>query len=119
MKFDFDVQQEEWEAGTLFDDAVGYGAYFQVGSNECEQWLQDQGLEGNGYTILGLVESLCRLELSEDQGKYEMEAEADNTWVYGRDKSAVDRLVAKFNDCTKDEAGVQRLIKNGSEDYLE
>ena len=48
-----------------------------------------------------------------------MEAEADNTWVYGRDKAPIDRLVAKFNECARDEAGIRRLIKNASKDMLE
>ena len=51
--------------------------------------------------------------------KYEMEAEADNTWVYGREKDPIDRLLAKFQEATKDEAGIKRLIENADDDLLE
>ena len=119
MDFAFSVQQHEHKAGTVFDDAVCHGVYIEVGSDECEQWFNEQGLEGNGYTILALVDSLCRLDLLDDKGKYEMEAEADNTWVYGRDKAPIDRLVAKFKECASDETGIRRLMENASKDLLE
>ncbi len=48
-----------------------------------------------------------------------MEAEADNAWVYGRDKDAIDRLIEKFKEATKTEDGVKLLIKNASKKLLE
>lgn len=56
----------------------------------------------------------CKSELKDDLKKYKMEAEADNAWVYGRDKEAIDRFVKKFRAATKTEAGVKLLIKNAS-----
>ena len=66
-----------------------------------------------------MVDSLCKLELEGDAGKYEMEAEADNTWIYGRKQSPIDRLLAKFKEVTKYEAGVKWLIENASDDLIE
>jgi hypothetical protein len=48
-----------------------------------------------------------------------MEAEADNTWVYGREKAPIDRLLAAFEQATADEAGVRRLIENADADLME
>jgi hypothetical protein len=119
MTFDFVISTHEYEAGSVFDDATCFGAYIEVGSDETYEWFQEQGFEGNGYTILALVDALCKLELKDDSGKYEMEAEADNTWVYGREKAPIDRLLAKFLEATKDEAGIRRLIENASYDLME
>ena len=119
MTFNFVVSPHEYEAGSVFDDSTCYGAYIEVGSDETFEWFRERGFEGNGYTILALVDSLCKLELEEDAGKYEMEAEADNTWVYGREKAPIDRLLAKFEQATADEAGVTRLIENADVDLIE
>ena len=116
MIFDFVISPHEYKAGSVFDDAVCYGAYIEVGNDETCEWFREQGLEGNGYTILALLGSLCELELKDDAGKYQMEAEADNAWVYGREKAPIDRLLASFNQAIADEAGVRRLIENASDD---
>jgi hypothetical protein len=117
--FDFVISPHEYKAGAVFDDAPCYGAYIEVGSDETYEWFRERGLEGNGYTILALVDALCRLELPNDASKYQMEAEADNTWVYGPEKAPIERLVATFDQVTKDEAGVKRLIEHASDDLLE
>jgi hypothetical protein len=119
MTFDFIISPHKYDAGSVFDDAPCFGAYIEVGSDETYEWFQEQGFEGNGYTILALVDSLCRLELKDDAGKYEMEAEADNTWVYGKEKAPIDRLLAGFAEATKDEAGIRRLIDHASDDLME
>jgi hypothetical protein len=119
MTFDFAISTHEYEAGSVFEDAACYGAYIEVGSDETFVWFQEQGFEGNGYTILALVDALCKLELKDDAGKYEMEAEADNTWVYGREKAPIDRLLARFREATKDKDGVKRLIEYASDDLME
>jgi hypothetical protein len=68
MKFDFVISPHEYEAGSVFDDAPCYGAYIEVGSAETYEWFRERGFEGNGYTILALVDSLCRLEPGDDAG---------------------------------------------------
>jgi hypothetical protein len=119
MIFDFDISTHEYETGSVFEDATCFGAYIEVGSDKTYEWFQEQGFEGNGYTILALVDALCKLELKDDAGKYEMEAEADNTWVYGREKAPIDRLLARFQEVTKDKAGVKMLIENANDDLME
>ncbi|MCJ7701849.1 MAG: immunity 51 family protein [Anaerolineales bacterium] len=119
MKFEFAIKPHEYEPGIVFEDAACHGVYIEVGSDDTYDWFRKQGLEGNGYTVLGLVDSLCRLKLQEDTGKYLMEAEADNTWVYGREKEPIDRLVDEFREMTADEAGVKRLIENASSGMLD
>jgi hypothetical protein len=119
MTFDFSISSHEYEAGSVYEDATCYGAYIEVGNDQTYEWFQEHGFEGNGYTILALVEALCKLELKDDAGKYEMEAEADNTWVYGREKAPIDRLLARFQEVTIDEAGVNRLIEHASDDLME
>jgi len=119
LTFDFVITPHEYEAGSVLDDAICYGAYIEVGSDETYEWFQEQGLEGNGYTVLALVDSLCRLELGDEAAQIQMEAEADNAWVYGPQKAAIDRLLAKFAQVTQDEAGVKRLIEHASKDLLE
>jgi hypothetical protein len=121
MTFHSTISPHEYKAGTVFDDATCYGAYIEVGSDETYEWFREQGLEGNGCTILALVDSLCKLELKEDTGKYRMEAEAgaENTWVYGREKAPIDRLLVAFDGATKDEASVKRLVANASDDLME
>jgi hypothetical protein len=121
MMFNFIISPHAYEAGTVYEDSTCHGAYIEVGDDETYEWFQAQGYEdeGNGYTILALVDSLCRLELMEDLGKVEMEAEADNTWVYSREKAPIDRLIAAFEQATADEAGVRRLIENADVDLME
>ena len=119
MTFDFKISPHQYEAGTVFDDAPCHGAYIEVGAEATYEWFQEQGFEGNGYTILALVDSLCKLDLKDDIENYEMEAEADNTWVYGREKAPIDRLLERFQEATKDEAGVKRLIENASDELME
>ena len=119
MSFNFMIQRAEYKPGELFDDNNGFGAYFEVGDDPTYEWLQEKGFDGNGYTVLGLIDSMCRLDLTTDAGKYEMEAEADNAWVYGQDKDAIERLIAKFEECTANADGINRLIENGDEEILE
>jgi len=119
MRFEFAIEPHKYEPGSVFKNAPCYGVYIQVGSDETYDWFQQQGLEGNGYTILGLVDSLCRLKLQDDIGKYKMEAEADNAWVYGRKKEPIDRLIEKFKEMTADEDGLKKLIENASSDMLD
>lgn len=119
MKFNFVISPHEYEPGTVFKDAICHGVYVEVGDDETFEWFQEHELEGNGYTVLALIDSLCKSELKEDLKKYKMEAEADNAWVYGRDKEAIDRFVKKFRAATKTEAGVKLLIKNASKKLLE
>jgi hypothetical protein len=119
MKLNFLISPHQYEAGSVFEDAICYGVYIEVGDDETYEWFVEQGLEGNGYTILALVDSLCKLELENNAEQYEMEAEADNTWVYSREKHPINRLIEKFGEATKDERGVRRLIENASHDLLE
>lgn len=119
MTFNFIISPHEYEAGSVFEDSTCYGAYIEVGDDETYEWFQAQGFEGNGYTILALVDSLCKLELQADAGKYEMEAEADNTWVYGREKASIDRLLAAFKQATADGAGIRRLVEHADVDLME
>ncbi len=116
MIFDFIISPHEYKAGTVFDDAACYGAYIEMGNDETYEWFREQGFEGNGYTILALVSSLCKLELQDDAGKYQMEAEADNTWVYGREKAPIDRLLARFDQVAASKEGVRKLIENAGDD---
>lgn len=119
MKFEFVITAHEYESGSIFEDSPCHGVYIEVGSDDTYNWFRQQGLEGNGYTIFGLVDSLCRLELQDDLGKYVMEAEADNTWVYGREKEPITRLVEKFKSAIADEAGIKKLIDHANPDMLE
>ncbi|MCP4140848.1 MAG: hypothetical protein GY755_11255 [Chloroflexi bacterium] len=119
MIFNFIVSKHEYKIGIVFDDAICYGAYIEVGNDETYEWFQAKGFEGNGYTILALVHSLCELEFKEDVNNIEMEAEADNTWVYSREKHLIDQLLEKFEEISKAEKGIQKLIKYGSSDLLE
>ena len=119
MKFKFIVSPHEHEPGSVFKDAVCHGVYIEVGDDPTFEWFQEHELEGNGYTVLALIDSLCRSDLKDDLKKYKMEAEADNAWVYGRDKDAIDRLIKKFKEATKTEDGVKLLIKNASKKLLE
>ena len=117
--FDFIISPHEYEAGSVFDDTPCYGAYIEVGSDETYEWFRERGFEGNGYTILALVEALCRLELGDDAGRVQIEAEADNAWVYGPEKAPIDRLLAKFDQLTQAEAGIRRLIEHADDNLLE
>ena len=119
MAFDFVISPHEYPAGSVFDDAICYGAYIEMGSDETYEWFRALGFEGNGYTILALVDSLCRLELGDDAARVQMEAEADNAWVYGPEKAPIDRLLVTFEQATQDEAGVRRLVEHASDDLME
>ena len=63
MTFNFVISTHEYEAGPVFEDAICYGAYIEVGSDETYEWFRERGFEGNGYTILALVDALCKLDL--------------------------------------------------------
>jgi hypothetical protein len=119
MTFDFVISPHEYEAGTVFKDATCYGVYIEIGSDETFNWFQEQGFEGNGYTLLALVESLCKLTLKDVIDKYEMEAEVDNTWVYSREKQPIDRLIEAFREATNSEDGIKHLIDNASDELME
>ena len=119
MKLKFSISPHEYEPGSVFEDAVCHGAYFEVGDEETFEWFQDQDLEGNGYTVLALLDSLSRGQLKKDRKKYKMEAEADNAWVYGKDKDAIDRLIKAFNTAAKTKSGIKELIAKASKKLLE
>ena len=119
MEFEFSIQPHKYEPGVVFENAPCHGVYIEVGNDDTYDWFQEQGLEGNGYTILALVDALCRLKLKADAGKYQMEAEADNTWVYGRELEPINRLVAAFRLMTADEASLKILIESASRSLLE
>ena len=119
MKFRFKISPQEHEAGSVFPDAVCHGAYFEVGDDATFEWFQEQELEGNGYTILALLDSLSRTQLKEDRKKYKMEAEADNAWVYGKEKDAIEQIIKAFKAATKTEAGILELIKKANKKLLE
>jgi hypothetical protein len=50
MTFDFVIASHEYEAGSVFDDAICYGATIEVGNDETFEWFRERGFEGNGYT---------------------------------------------------------------------
>jgi len=118
-QLDFVISTHAYKPGTVYEDATCYGAYIEVGNDETYEWFQEQGLEGNGYTVLALVDALCRLDLGDDAGQYQMEAEADNTWVYSREQAPIERLLAKFREAAQNQAGIQRLIEHARDELLE
>jgi hypothetical protein len=119
MKLHFIISMHKYEVGTVFDDGFCYGAYIEVGNDETFHWFQAQGYEGNGYTILALVNALCKSEMPEELNKIEMEAEADNTWVYSREKKLIDDLIEKFVESTRNVDNVKRLLKYANPELLE
>jgi hypothetical protein len=119
MNFDFIVSTHEYKAGVVFDDGDCYGAYVEVGNDETFEWFQDHGLEGNGYTILALLHSLGNLEFKDEINSIEMEAEADNAWVYSRQKPLTDEFLSKFEEIAKTEKGIKKLIEHASSDLIE
>lgn len=115
----FTISPHRYEPGTVFEDAVCHGAYFEVGSEATVEWFAAYELQGNGYTVLALLDSLSRTQLKADRKKYAMEAEADNAWVYGQDQEAIERFIAAFKAATSTEAGVLELMKKASKKLLE
>lgn len=118
MNLNFKISPHEYAAGQIFDDAPCHGAYIEVGDELTYEWFQSKGYEGNGYTVLALVESLRRTELH-DEDQYKMEAEADNAWVYGPKKEPIDRFLSVFVTATATEEGVLKLIENASDEFME
>lgn len=119
MQLSFLYSRHAYESGTIFADAVCHGVYIEIGDAATLTWFQTQGLQGNGYTVLALLDALCRTELADDRELYVMEAEADNAWVYGRDPAAIERLVTHFQATTATVAGVEKLIQAATEELLE
>lgn len=119
MNFNFIISKHEYAPGVVFDDSNCYGAYIEVGNDETYEWFQKEGLEGNGYTILALLHSLANLEFKEKSKEIEMEAEADNAWVYSRQKAFIAEFLHKFDEIAKTEAGIKKLIKHASNDLIE
>lgn len=119
MQLSFIYSHHAYEGGSIFEDAICHGVYIEVGDAATITWFQKQGLQGNGYTVLALIDALCRTELTDDREKYAMEAEADNAWVYGRDPAAIERLVHRFKANTATIAGVEKLIKAANAEFIE
>ncbi len=118
MNLNFKISTHEYPAGEIFDNDPCYGAYIEVDDEATYEWFKSKGYEGSGYTVLALVESLRRTELH-DKDQYEMEAEADNTWVYGPKKKPIDCLLSAFAAATATEEGVLKLIENASDEFME
>ena len=118
MNLKFKVSLHEYPAGDIFDDEPCHGAYIEVGDDATYEWFRAKGYEGNGYTVLALVESLRRTQLK-DIGQYEMEAEADNTWIYGPKKEPIERFLVAFESSTATEEGVLALIEKSSKKLME
>lgn len=119
MQLSFIYSHHAYERGSIFEDAICHGVYIEIGDAASITWFQKQGLQGNGYTVLALIDALCRTALADDREKYTMEAEADNAWVYGRDPAAIARLVTRFQANTATVAGVEKLLQAATEELLE
>lgn len=94
---------------------------FTVGSNEEEtiEFFNEQGLDGNGHTWGGVVESIIRLEMPDVYDQLSLSPEADDLLVTCDRHDLLEQLEQHIRRYAADESLMARAIENGDPEWLD
>jgi len=92
-----------------------------VGSHaeETVEFFNERGLDGNGHTWAGIVESILRLEMPEMYDRFGLSSEADDVLVTCGDRQLLERLGQCIRRYVTDETLMAEAIDSGDPDWLE
>ena len=99
------------------DDVFG----LTLGSHDEEtiEFFNEQGLEGNGHTWGGVVESIIRLEMPDSYDQLTLSPEADDLLVTCDERPPLERLSEFVRRYAADESLMARAIENGDPEWLD
>ena len=86
---------------------------------ETVEYFERRGLEGNGYTWDGVVDSIARLEMPECHDQISSSPEADDLLVTCNDRQVLERLAEQVRRYAADVALMDRAIEEADPDLLE
>ncbi|HUT12493.1 MAG TPA: Imm51 family immunity protein [Thermoguttaceae bacterium] len=88
-------------------------------AEETIEFFNERGLDGNGDTWAGIVESIVRLEMPEMYDRFSLSPEADDLLVTCDDRQLLERLGQCIRRYVADETLMAEAIENGDPDWLE
>ena len=93
----------------------------QVGTSDPDtiEYFNDRGLDGNGYTWSGVVDSIARLEMPSEYGKLDWSPEADDLLVISSDLDLLKRLETLVQRFAGDEAKMQSAMENADPEMMD
>jgi len=100
---------------------LGDGFGLTVGSidEESIEFFNEQGLDGNGHTWGGVVESIIRLEMSDAYDQLSLSPEADDLLVTCDRRVLLEQLSEHVHRYAADESLMARAIENADPDWLD
>ncbi len=87
--------------------------------DETIAYLNERGLDGNGYTWTGIVESIARSEMPTDCSKLNWSPEADELMVTSADRDVLDRLRTAVLRYASDDSMMASAIENANPEYMD
>lgn len=103
----------------LIDLDGGHGLVVRSFDEPTVAFLNDRGLDGNGYTWTGIVDSIARAEMAADHAKLSWSPEADELLVTSTDREVLTRLQAEVERYAADEALVAAAIENADPEMMD
>lgn len=82
-------------------------------------FLNTHGLEGNGYTWAGIVDSIARLELASEHASFGWSPEADDLLVTCRERAPLERLRAAVARYAADESLLKNAIAKADPEMMD
>jgi hypothetical protein len=83
------------------------------------EFLNNQGLDGNGYTWTGIVDAIARMELASEHSKFSWSPEADELLVTCKDRTPLERLQSAVARYGADESLLQSAIDNADPEMMD
>jgi len=101
--------------------ALDDGHGLLVGSTDPDtiEFFNDRGLDGNGYTWNGIVDSIARLEMPSEHGKLDWSPEADDLLVLSSDPDLLKRLETLVQQYVGDESMMERALENADPEMMD
>jgi hypothetical protein len=72
--------------------------------------FQELGLQGGGYTWEGIVNVLVQRDMTDTADELDIGAEADNMYVYARDRSLLESVAALVSKVARDVKAVRTIV---------
>jgi hypothetical protein len=81
-------------------------------SDEVREFFEELGLQGGGYTWQGIVSALVDGKLPDLADELEVDAEADNMWVYALERGHLERVAALVRSVASSPAMIRRIVED-------
>ena len=96
-----------------------YGLLVESDDPATSEFFEQRGLEGNGYTWNGVVESIARLEMAGECQKLDWSPEADSILILCSESEPLERLEQHIADYAGDDSKIESALAAANPEMMD